>query len=323
LGNAKNKNISYIYIYKTKNGKYFTELPPEKRINKSGEVYFGIKLDGESPKYNQSKFIVEDLATYHTKWSLLYFLIIFTSILIYSYVFKLIITEVFSWTKIPGTDDKRIREFLRKKYHIDWVSTAEISKSEDGKTIRISKEDTTLSLTLNDNDSDVILKIDNNETDKFITDERNGELNIYEKVSLLQISLQGIVLLILFALDLIFIKYVYGPYYSNVFLLQLGFALISCFILINLQGLLSDKNRWKLIIFIPIVSCFIYLFLPGIITSPPSNLAWIGTITFQFLMLISLLIIILYIHIRIGENRWLQQYREFLDIGFAIVSAIL
>jgi predicted small secreted protein len=87
----------------------------------------------------------------------------------------------FSWTKIPGTDDKRLKEFLGKKYNIEWVYTAGIAKSGDGKTINISNEDEdkTLSLTLNDEDSEATLKIDNIETDKFIAKEENGELNIY------------------------------------------------------------------------------------------------------------------------------------------------
>lgn len=88
---------------------------------------------------------------------------------------------VFSWKKIPGTDDKRLKEFLGKRYHIDWIFTAEIAKSEDGKTISMSKEDTTHSLTLNNEDSEVTLKIDNIETDKFIARKESGELNIYEK----------------------------------------------------------------------------------------------------------------------------------------------
>ncbi|OPX89383.1 MAG: hypothetical protein A4E53_01565 [Pelotomaculum sp. PtaB.Bin104] len=87
---------------------------------------------------------------------------------------------VFSWEKIPGTDDKRLKEFLGKKYHIDWVYTAEIVKSEDGRAISITKEDNTLSLTHNSEDHEVILKI-NIETDKFIAKEENGELNIYAK----------------------------------------------------------------------------------------------------------------------------------------------
>lgn len=88
--------------------------------------------------------------------------------------------HVFSWAKIPGTDDKRLKEFIGKKYHIDWVSTAEIVKSEDDKAISITKEDKTLSLTYNSEDHEVILKINNIETDKFIAKEENGELNIYK-----------------------------------------------------------------------------------------------------------------------------------------------
>lgn len=93
MGNAKNKNVSY--IYKTKNGKYFTELTSENRINKSGEVYFGIKLYGESPKYNQSIFVVEDLATYHNRVFnlLIYLAIAFASIFLYFLVFIYLITD--------------------------------------------------------------------------------------------------------------------------------------------------------------------------------------------------------------------------------------
>jgi hypothetical protein len=86
---------------------------------------------------------------------------------------------VFSWTKIPGTDDERLKRFLRERYHIDWVCTAGIVKSEDGKIINISRNEAALSLLLNNDKSEVILKIGNIETDKFIAKEENGELNIY------------------------------------------------------------------------------------------------------------------------------------------------
>jgi hypothetical protein len=94
---------------------------------------------------------------------------------------KMIEEYVFSWTKIPGTDDKKLKEFLVKKYHIDWVYTAGIAKIEDGKTINISKKDKTISLTLISEDSEVILKINNTETDRFTAKKGNGELNIYIK----------------------------------------------------------------------------------------------------------------------------------------------
>jgi hypothetical protein len=85
--NTINKNN--LYIYKTKNENNFTELASTNRITKSGEFYFGIKLDGESPKYNQSIFIVEDLVTYHTSVFklLICFTIAFASIFLYLLVF--------------------------------------------------------------------------------------------------------------------------------------------------------------------------------------------------------------------------------------------
>jgi len=90
-------------------------------------------------------------------------------------------TFVFSWTKVPGTDDNKLREYLGKRYNIDWIYKAEIVKSEDGKIIEISREDKILSLALNDEESEVLLKIDSITTDKFIAKMENGELNIYSE----------------------------------------------------------------------------------------------------------------------------------------------
>jgi hypothetical protein len=100
------------------------------------------------------------------------------SIAISNYFRKVIMKNygyAFTWTKIPGTDEERLKKFLGKKYI--WEYTAGIAKSKDGKTISITKNNTTLSLTLNEDD--VILKIDNIETDKFIAKKEDGELNIY------------------------------------------------------------------------------------------------------------------------------------------------
>ncbi len=92
-------------------------------------------------------------------------------------------TFVFSWTKVPGTDDDRLKEYLGKRYNIDWIYRAGIVKSEDGKTIDISQEDSILSLALNDDESEVLLKIDNITTDKFIAKMENGNLNIYNETA--------------------------------------------------------------------------------------------------------------------------------------------
>ena len=95
---------------------------------------------------------------------------------------------VFRWGKIPGTDTTRLREFLSKKYHIDWVNNAAIVKSNDGKSINISIGNKTLSLTLNNDETKVIIEISDGRTDKFRAKEENNELNIYEFNCLLDIT---------------------------------------------------------------------------------------------------------------------------------------
>ncbi len=264
LGNAKNKNISY--IYKTKKGKYFTELTSENRINKSGEVYFGLKLDGENPKYNQSIFIVEDLATYHNfKWLLLYLLIIFASILIYSYVFELSITDG--------------HLILKEKLYVE-------------------------------------------------------KFRFYGAYLILsRILLQGIVLLILFALDRTIIEYIFGLYYSDVFLWQLGSTLISYFILINLANLVSETcqrshcHSIKGIFTVSLVSALTYFSLPIIIIdSPPTISALLNSyislqgIGFLAIILIFLLIIMRYIYNYMTRKGWLPHP---LEITFYVIALVL
>jgi hypothetical protein len=46
--------------------------------------------------------------------------------------------NLFSWDEIPGSEDGELIEFLIWKYNIDWVETAKIEKSGDGRTIKLS-----------------------------------------------------------------------------------------------------------------------------------------------------------------------------------------
>ena len=91
--------------------------------------------------------------------------------------------HVFSWGKIPGTDDDRLREFLKERYSINWIKNEKFHKSSDDKTINISSGDKTHSLTLEINNSEAILKIDNNITNKFKVGAEKGELNIYPGIA--------------------------------------------------------------------------------------------------------------------------------------------
>jgi len=84
---------------------------------------------------------------------------------------------VFSWTNVPGIHDDRLRKYLKERHHIDWISTAIISKSNDGKTIYLSQDAKTLSLTLNDEVSEVLCSF----TNRLIARMENGELKIFDK----------------------------------------------------------------------------------------------------------------------------------------------
>jgi len=86
---------------------------------------------------------------------------------------------LFCWDKIPGNDNGRLREFLRLKFDIDWVKTANIEKFDNGKIIRVSIGKKSLSLRLNDEKSRVNLKIDDVRTDEFVARMKSGKLNIY------------------------------------------------------------------------------------------------------------------------------------------------
>ena len=85
------------------NGMIFN-LSSDKRINRSGEIQFGIQIPGESPRFNQSIITVENLATYHTNnyKYLLFSFIICISLIIYSAIFKKIsrLFKIFTFRNI-------------------------------------------------------------------------------------------------------------------------------------------------------------------------------------------------------------------------------
>ena len=88
---------------------------------------------------------------------------------------------LFSWDEIPGNDSKRLIDFLKKNYSIDWLKTAKIEKIDDNKTIRASVEGNYLSISLNNEKNKANLKIDDGRIDEFIVETENGKLNIIKK----------------------------------------------------------------------------------------------------------------------------------------------
>jgi PGF-pre-PGF domain-containing protein len=86
---------------------------------------------------------------------------------------------LFSWEEIPGNDSERLIDFLKSNYDVDWVETATIDKTDNGKKIKITAGKKSISLNLNNENTELNLKIDNGKTDKFIVKTENGKLNIY------------------------------------------------------------------------------------------------------------------------------------------------
>ena len=95
---------------------------------------------------------------------------------------------LFSWDEIPGNDNDKLIEFLKQKFEIDWVKTAEIEKIDNGNTIKVTTEINHLSLNLNQEKTEIIFKIDDDRIDKFMAKMENGKLNIYGKKLIINIG---------------------------------------------------------------------------------------------------------------------------------------
>ena len=67
---------------------------------------------------------------------------------------------MFSWKEIPGNDSGRCIDVLKSNYHVDWIKTAKIDKTDNGKTIMITAGIKFLSLNLNNENTELNLKID-------------------------------------------------------------------------------------------------------------------------------------------------------------------
>ena len=87
---------------------------------------------------------------------------------------------LFSWDEIPGNDNGKLIEFLKQKFEIDLLKTAEIEKINNGNTIKVTTKINHLSLNLNQEKTEVIFTIDYDWTDKFMAKMENGKLNIYK-----------------------------------------------------------------------------------------------------------------------------------------------
>ncbi len=85
---------------------------------------------------------------------------------------------LFCWNDVPGKDNDRLMEFLKKRFGVDWVEKASV-KSDDSNTINLTFKDNSLILKHNKEETKITLQIDDGRTDEFIMKLENGRLNIY------------------------------------------------------------------------------------------------------------------------------------------------
>lgn len=90
---------------------------------------------------------------------------------------------LFSWKKIPGNDNDRLREFLNQHFAIEWVKTAKIKKIDGDRAINVYYGQNNFLIRLNDEKTKAYLKTDDGRTYEFIAKMENSKLNIYKKIT--------------------------------------------------------------------------------------------------------------------------------------------
>ena len=95
---------------------------------------------------------------------------------------------IFIYDDVPGSDSDRLLNYLHAEYGIDWVEYAQISKSDDGRTIDIFNGENSAKITLDEMDSGKAwLKIEGGKSDNLEVKEKNGEMKIHESTWLVDV----------------------------------------------------------------------------------------------------------------------------------------
>lgn len=75
---------------------------------------------------------------------------------------------LFSWDDVPGSDSKKLLEFLEKDIGEKWVKDAEIKKSDDDKTIIVKKRGKSLTINFNEEKNILVIEIEGDKKRKVI-----------------------------------------------------------------------------------------------------------------------------------------------------------
>jgi uncharacterized membrane protein len=86
---------------------------------------------------------------------------------------------LFNWDTISECDRERLQRFLLDELGLGWVDDAEITKTDDHRTLRISKDEHSAVLTINDTKDKATLKISNGRTLNLKVKREGRELRVY------------------------------------------------------------------------------------------------------------------------------------------------
>jgi superfamily I DNA and/or RNA helicase len=87
---------------------------------------------------------------------------------------------LFSWDNVPGNDSDILLKFLRDDLDIGWMQKAEISKSDDDKTIHIIKDESSAEIVIDEKKEKATLNICDGRTCSLKVKKDGGKLNIYK-----------------------------------------------------------------------------------------------------------------------------------------------
>ncbi|MBU4221382.1 MAG: hypothetical protein KKD46_02385 [Euryarchaeota archaeon] len=91
-------------------------------------------------------------------------------------------TLLFGWDDVPGGDSSKLTGYLKNKFGVNWVESANIEKGSDDKTINITSGNNYIYLTIDDYKTIVSMVIDDGRKAEFSGVMVDGKLNIYSGI---------------------------------------------------------------------------------------------------------------------------------------------
>lgn len=85
---------------------------------------------------------------------------------------------VFRWGKVPGSDDRNLRDFLKKQFGVGWVENVGPEKIDDNRATRLSSENESIEIRLSENKYKATVRTSDGRMCELEVEEDGGELKI-------------------------------------------------------------------------------------------------------------------------------------------------